>query len=45
MYDEETLVKLDGWAGDWVSLGAMRFLRVDIKGDMKESQFPPRGAS
>lgn len=45
LQDEETLVKLDRWAGDWVSLGTMRFVRVDVKGELKESQFPPRGAS
>jgi len=43
--DEETLVKLDGWQGDWASLGSMRFLRVNIQGGILESQFPPRGAS
>lgn len=45
LQDEQTLVKLDRWAGDWVSLGTMRFVRVDVKGEVKESLFPPRGAS
>lgn len=45
LQDEETLVKLDGWKGDWVSLGTMRFVRVDERRGLKESQFPPRGAS
>lgn len=45
LQDEETLVKLDGWRGDWVGLSIMRFARVDKEGEMKESQFPPRGAS
>ena len=45
LQDEETLVKLDQWKGDWVSLGTMRFVRVDGSGSVKESQFPPRGAS
>lgn len=45
MQDGETLVKLDAWNGDWLGLGVMRFMRVDAKGGVKESQFPPRGAS
>jgi len=45
LQDGETLVKLDGWKGEWIGLSPMRFLRVDDKGGVKESQFPPRGAS
>lgn len=45
LQDVETLVKLDAWKWDWLSLGNMRFIRVDDKGIVKESQFPPRGAS
>ena len=45
LQDVETLVKLDAWKWDWLSLGNMRFIRVDDKGMVKESQFPPRGAS
>ncbi|KAI6909719.1 hypothetical protein KC318_g9043 [Hortaea werneckii] len=45
LQDEETLVKLDGWKGDWAGLGVLRFVRVDAKGGVHESQFPPRGAS
>lgn len=45
LQDEETLVKLDKWRGDWISLGTLRFSRVDKEGSAKESQFPPRGAS
>ncbi|KAK5173117.1 translation machinery-associated protein 16 [Saxophila tyrrhenica] len=45
LQDEQTLVKLDAWKGDWVGLGVMRFIRVDKEGGVKESQFPPRGAS
>jgi translation machinery-associated protein 16 len=45
LQDEETLQKLDGWKGDWLSLAVMRFVRVDEKGVLRESQFPPRGAS
>ena len=42
--DAETLVKLDAWKGDWLSLANLRFVRVGAKGEAKESQFPPRGA-
>ena len=45
LQDEETLVKLDEWSGDWVSLGTMKFVRIDSKGVSRDSQFPPRGAS
>lgn len=45
LQDEETLVKLDQWKGDWIGLGIMRFSRVDKAGVAKKSQFPPRGAS
>lgn len=45
LQDEETLIKLDRWKGDWVGLGIMRFVRVERSGAVKESQFPPRGAS
>ncbi|KAK0269500.1 translation machinery-associated protein 16 [Friedmanniomyces endolithicus] len=40
--DEETLTRLDGWKGDWISLANLRFLRIDAGGQVKESQFPPR---
>lgn len=43
--DEETLVKLNDWNGEWSGLGVLRFIRVDNQGVAKESQFPPRGAS
>ena len=45
LQDEETLVKLDVWKGDWVGLGTVRFVRVGTTGSVKESQFPPRGSS
>ena len=45
LQDEQTLVKLDEWQGDWVSLATFKFARVDSKGVLRESQFPPRGAS
>ena len=43
--DDQTVVKLDGWKGGWVDLGVMRFVRVHRGGEVKESSFPPRGAS
>lgn len=45
LQDEETLIKLDQWRGDWVGLGTMKFVRIDSKGALRDSQFPPRGAS
>lgn len=45
LQDEETLVKLDKYDGDWIGLGVLRFVRIDKSGSAKESQFPPRGAS
>jgi translation machinery-associated protein 16 len=45
LQDEETLVKLDGWKGEWIGLANLRFVRVMAGGTTKESQFPPRGAS
>lgn len=45
LQDGETLVKLDAWSGQWIGLGIMRFARVQSSGEMKESQFPPKGSS
>lgn len=45
LQDEETLTKVDGWKGDWVGLGVMRFVRVSSDGMVRESSFPPKGAS
>lgn len=45
LQDEETLVKLDTWQGDWSSLANLRYIRLSERSDVKESQFPPRGAS
>lgn len=45
LQDAETLVNLDAWKGDWISLGNLRFVRVHEGSAVKESQFPPRGAS
>ncbi|KAF1824864.1 uncharacterized protein K489DRAFT_313953 [Dissoconium aciculare CBS 342.82] len=43
--DEESLIKLDAWKGDWLSLANLRFSRVEKGGGVKDSQFPPRGSS
>lgn len=43
--DEQTLQKLDAWNGSWVGLNQIRFVRVQKDGVVKESQWPPRGAS
>ncbi|KAK3698302.1 translation machinery-associated protein 16 [Vermiconidia calcicola] len=45
LQDEQTLQRLDSWKGDWVGLGVMKFVRVEKGGLVKDSQFPPRGAS
>lgn len=45
LQDVTTLEKLDQWKGNWQSLGTMKFVRVPKEGSVKESQFPPRGAS
>lgn len=45
LQDEETLIKLEAWNGDWSSLANLRYLRINAAGDVKESSFPPRGAS
>lgn len=43
MREDQTLLKLDAYGGDWLSLSNMRFIRVDVNGKVHESQFPPRG--
>ena len=43
--DEETLLLLETWSGDWAGLSTLRFVRIDEDGNVNESQFPPRGAS
>lgn len=39
--DEDTLKKLYKWEMDWNALGQMKFIRIDDKGNIKESSFPP----
>lgn len=43
--DVDTLQKLDSWDGRWLSLGQMKFVRAHKTGVVKESKFPPSGAS
>nr|POE48778.1 translation machinery-associated protein 16 [Quercus suber] len=43
--DVDTLQKLDSWDGRWLSLGQMKFVRAHKTGTIKESKFPPSGAS
>ena len=45
LQDEETIVKLDAWQGDWVGLGVIRFIRMEKAGAVKDSHFPPRGSA
>ena len=41
LQDEQTLIKLDVWQYDWLSLGNMEFSRVDSDGTIKHATFPP----
>lgn len=43
--DEETIFSLRHWSGDWSGLNMMRFVRIDQKGVLKDSSFPPKGQS
>lgn len=44
--DADVVAKLREWNGDWVALAALgSFCRVDTKGEVRESLFPPRGGS
>jgi translation machinery-associated protein 16 len=45
LQDEQTLLKLDAWEHDWLSLGNMEFVRIDDEGVIKEAQFPPNKAA
>ncbi|KAF2717868.1 hypothetical protein K431DRAFT_306587 [Polychaeton citri CBS 116435] len=45
LQDDETLLKLEAWKGDWAGLANLRFIRIDGSAGVQESQFPPRGAS
>lgn len=39
--DGDVVKMLKEWNGDWVALGQMKFVRVDDKGTVKDSQWPP----
>ena len=45
LQDEQTLLKLDAWDHDWLSLSNMEFVRLDDEGVIKEAQFPPNKAA
>jgi translation machinery-associated protein 16 len=45
LQDEQTLIKLDAWQYDWLSLSNMGFIRIDSEGLVKEAQFPPNKAA
>jgi translation machinery-associated protein 16 len=45
LQDEQTLIKLDAWQYDWLSLSNMGFVRIDSEGLVKEAQFPPNKAA
>ncbi|KAF2459641.1 translation machinery-associated protein 16 [Lineolata rhizophorae] len=45
LQDDDNVRKLCAWTGEWVSLGALKFVRVRKDGYKQESSFPPKGAS
>lgn len=45
LQDEQTLVKLDAWQYDWLSLSNMNFVRIQPNGVVKEAHFPPNKAA
>jgi len=45
LQDEQTLVKLDAWQYDWLSLSNMEFVRIHPDGVVKEAHFPPNKAA
>ncbi|KAM0716150.1 hypothetical protein Q7P37_008664 [Cladosporium fusiforme] len=45
LQDEQTLIKLDAWQYDWLSLSNMNFIRLDPEGIIKEAHFPPNKAA
>jgi len=45
MRDLENVERLREWDGDWASLGVFKFVRVDSKGEIRQSRWPPNGMS
>ncbi|KAI5205938.1 hypothetical protein E4T38_04021 [Aureobasidium subglaciale] len=45
MQNESNLTKLSNWKGEWMALSCLSFVRVDKTGSIRESAFPPKGAS
>jgi len=43
--DEKNVETLRSWGGHWVSLGTMRFVRVNKEGGRRGSVWPPKGNS
>lgn len=45
MLDPVNVRYLADWAGEWQSLGHIKFVRVEPSGAVKPSSFPPNGRS
>jgi translation machinery-associated protein 16 len=45
MQDDNNLTKLRNWKGEWISLSCLGYVRVEKAGSIKDSAFPPSGAS
>ncbi|KAK4984281.1 translation machinery-associated protein 16 [Elasticomyces elasticus] len=45
MKDPANLAALEKWGRDWSSLARIKFIRVPKVGGIRESAFPPKGAS
>lgn len=43
--DEETLLKLKNWSGEWTALSSAKFARLLQDGAKQASSFPPKGMS
>ncbi|KAK8254428.1 translation machinery-associated protein 16 [Phyllosticta capitalensis] len=43
--DADTVDKVRGWDGEWVSCNSMKFVRVTREGERRESAWPPNGLS
>ena len=45
MRDESNVKRLKNWKGDWIALSPLSYVRVVKGGEIRESAFPPKGAS